>query len=158
MKKLLFVFILICFISCNNVSIKKQGEDLYFYTGSNQTGSYVLDTLTFDKIERHNHEDSLIASRKFEFKGNMYLIKMFTSDLHAPTDGGRLFYELNELGVIYSRSTTWYSYKRLKSNNDSINSLIGVAIENILLYPELSCYQRDLIFTETVKFVPPTVE
>ena len=116
---------------------------------------YRSDTIAFDKIDRHDPKDTLIASQDFEMNGKSHLIKMFTSDLHAPTDGGVLAYELDSLGIIYSRSTTWYSYRRLKSTNDSINATIDAAIENILLYPNLSCYQR----TDTTrKFVPPVIE
>jgi hypothetical protein len=158
MRQLLYIFILTIFFACDNTTKKNESEILFFYVGSNHNGSYKPDTLTSDKIERHDPRDTLIAYQDFEFNGIIHLIKVFTSDLHAPIDGGQLSYELDSLGIIYSRSTTWYSYRRLRSSNDSINSTIDAAIENILLYPKLSCYQYDLIFKETIKFVAPTTE
>ena len=83
---------------------------------------------------------------------------MYTSDNHASTDGGQLMYELDSFGIIYSRSTTWRSYVRLQSNNDSINSLIGAALETILLYSKLSCYRHSLPSMETIQFTPPKTE
>ncbi len=156
--RLFCIFLLTALIACEQVTEKKQTENLFFYVGSNRNRIYKSDTITFDKIERHDSKDTMIAYQDFELNGITHLIKMFTSDLHAPIDGGELTYELDSLGIIYSRSTAWYSYSRLKSSNDSINSTIDAAIENILLYPNLSCYQHDLIFKEPIKFVPPTTE
>jgi len=145
-------------IGCNNSIDKKSVDNKFFYTSFHKGRKYKTDTLSQNKIKRHGSEDLLIADQYFEFNGGMHLIQMFTNDLNAPIDGGVLFYELDSLGIIYSRSTTWYSYRRLKSSNDSINSIIEAAFENILLYSKLSCYQPELTFKETIKFTPPTIE
>ncbi len=158
MRLLFYIFILTVFLGCDITSQKEQDKVVFYYVGSNQNGSYKPDTLAFNKISHHVPQDSLIAEQEFEFNSNRHLIQMYTSDLHAPVDGGHLFYELDSFGIIYSRSTTWFAYQRLKSSNDSINSIIDAAIENILLYPKLSCYQYELIFQKEVKFVPPTIE
>jgi len=115
-----------------------------------------------DTIERnltyHATKDSLIGSRTFNFNGEIHKIKMFTTDFYAASDGGELFYELDSLGIIYSKSTTWYGYTRLYSNNDSLNSVINVALENIILFPDLHCYSCELIWREKVRFIPPETE
>lgn len=105
----------------------------------------------------HEKRDSLITNKEFELYGQMHLIRVFTSDYYAATDGGRLMFEIDSLGIFYSRSTTWPSYSRLRSNNDSINNLIDLAIENILIDESMRCYGC-FPPIETIKFVPPEVE
>lgn len=153
----LFYFLTFVFIvACNSRTSNTKTKDLFFYSNKN---NLTFDTLTRENIYRHESKDSLIYEQDFEFNGKSHSIKMFSSDFYAPTDGGQLTYELDSLGIIYSRSTTWYSYQRLKSNNDSLNLIIDAALENIILYPSLHCYHCELQpVLETIKFIPPVVD
>ena len=152
--KRFFCIVSLIFFSCNIPEIKKT-ENIFFYTGAKRSMNYKSDTLTLDKINSSMPEYALVI-QTFQLNGKSHTIKMFTNDLNAGHDGGELFYQLDSLGIIYSRSTTLYSYRRLRSNNDSINFLIDVALENILLYPKLCCYENNPYYKDTLKFEPPT--
>ena len=125
MKKAIYILILLVFSFCNlRESHKKQ--ICFFYEGLTKN-KIPVDSFAIDKIYHHNTNDTLIASRHFVLSGKQHQIKMYTSDFYAPTDGGVIFYELDSLGIIYTRSTTWYTYRRLKCNNDSINKINWVS-------------------------------
>jgi hypothetical protein len=44
---------------------------------------------------------------------------------------------LDQLGIIYSKSTSFDAYTVLKSTNDSINKMIERGLENIIFDPKL---------------------
>ena len=99
--------------------------------------------------------DAFVAESHFFVKEEGHLIRSYTSDNHEGQDGGDFYFTLDNLGVIYSRSTTWYSSIRLHSNNDSINDLLIQAFSHIILIPRLNgCnWQRDS--TRTINFPEP---
>lgn len=111
------------------------------YIGYNPDGTLRTDSLNFDRLKRANPSDTLLASTQFTLQGREHIINIRTNDLVAPTDGGSVYIELKDLGVIYYRSTSSYSYRRLKTNNDSINYIIDTAIDNVILNFTLGCYE-----------------
>lgn len=141
MRTSFYLLMTIIIFACKNKVENKQ--TIFFYTGLMHNGNDSSETFTSNKINRHTDKDTLVTSQDFELKGTKHLIKLFKDKGPVPIDGGALYYELDSLGIIYSRSTIWYSYSRLRSNNDSINLAIDVALETILLYPKLSCYLND---------------
>lgn len=152
-----FILGLIVFVSC----IKRQEETKesslkYFYI-RNVRG--LQDTL-FEKYPyKHEKNDSLISLQTYSYRGQTHVIKMYSnySDNISIVDNGEVKFELDSLGVIYSRSTTWPNYKRLFSNNDSLNSIIISALENIILHPSMRCYNCNIEYVDkTIKFIPPT--
>ena len=151
-----FTLIVLTVASCVRQPEKKQTILKFFYKN---THSDKLDTITATQISRHEQDDTLIAEQIFEFKTKSHIIRMYTSDNHAPVDGGQLMYELDSLGIIYVRSTTWFNYDRLESNNDSINSLIDASLETILLYNKLCRYgPPPPPVMQIKKFIPQEVE
>ena len=157
MKNLIALITIILFLSCYNKTKKENESTLRFFYVTNFRNH--LDT-AIDKYpsNRHNEKDSLLAYQRFEYEGEIHMIKMYTSDFYAPVDGGELMYELDSLGIIYSRSTTWYGYSRLRCNNDSLNSIIDVAIENIVLFPSMHCYSCNIYSDKKIKFTPPEID
>jgi hypothetical protein len=100
----------------------------------------------------------MLAQSMFELNGKIHWINLFTNYPHAPIDGGYLAFELDTLGIIYTKSTTWNSYSRLKSTNDSLNTLITVAFENIILNDKFHNIEltkieskKTVVFTEPVQ-------
>ena len=154
MRNNLIITLLLCASCLQQVQKNKEKTKKFYYLRNYRDG---LDTID-RKVVYHSPKDSLIGSRTFKIKGESHQIKMFTTDNYAAIDGGELFYELDSLGIIYSRSTTWYGYTRLYSNNDSLNRLINQALENIILYPDLHCYGCELVDKTTVSFDPPKIE
>lgn len=157
MMRLFFLLVFIGLFSCKKNS-KKNDNLLFYYTGSNQYEQFRSDTFNASKINHHSKRDILLVQQEFQFNNKSHFISVFTNDLYAPIDAGYLIYELDTIGAFYSRSTTWYSYRRLKSNNDSINLVIDAAIENILLYPKLSCPQYEIVSNQTIEFEQPKVK
>lgn len=132
---ILTVFIL---ASCNNKTVSKKTTLYYVIDSERQLPS---DTIQYNEKQAVDTADIILAKTGFMYKNKEHGITVYTSDNHAPIDGGRLYYTLDTLGIIYERSTTWWSCLRLYSNNDSINDLISQALGHILMKPDLHCYQ-----------------
>lgn len=135
MKVVVIILILLSFTSCDRKMNTQKNEDLLFYniTTTKDFDTYISDSVQMDLIKHHDTKDTMLAQSFFELNGKTHWINLFTNYPHSPIDGGYLAFELDTLGIIYIKSTTWNSYSRLKSTNDSINNLITVAFENIIL-------------------------
>jgi Trm5-related predicted tRNA methylase len=62
------------------------------------------------------------------------------------------------LGIIYTKSLTWKSYTRLHSTNDSINDLIEIALEHIILNQDLDGELKKLIPKQNVIIFAPIAD
>jgi hypothetical protein len=134
MKYFLFFSLLVLF-SCKANHSKQ--IDLFFYTSYiTKNNNFNRDTFEMDQLKFHKPTDSLGAKFSFELEGKKHEIRMFSSSFKGGC-GGSIFYELDQLGIIYSKKSFSNFYKRLRSTNDSINNLIDVALENIIAIPEL---------------------
>lgn len=138
-KAITFLLAANCLSSCDAPNDKAKKETVFFYTSPKISKAYI-EYIKAEQVERHNPKDTLIAFLNFTVGNRRHFIDVYTNDFYAPEDGGVLLYELDSLGVIYGRSTTWFNYRRLHSNNDSINEIIDVALEHIILRPQLHCY------------------
>ncbi|WP_143434992.1 hypothetical protein [Hymenobacter roseosalivarius] len=138
-KLLICVLSLYYLMGCTEDENKKK-PITFFYTGF-LLPKYNIESITVDKIMRHNAKDSLISSLHFNNFSSNHTITMYTNAFYAPQDGGTILYELDSLGVIYGKSTTWRQHRRLHSNNDSIDEIINTALEHIILHSQLDCYQ-----------------
>lgn len=121
--------------SCiNKRPIESKLGSLYFVTSCSQD-TELLKRPSFDTTNL-----TIIAKRTFlgdiENTFNGQVIKLTNEP--APIDGGAIYYLTPDLGIIYSKSTTWPCYKRLHSTNDSIENRINKYLEHILLWPDLS--------------------
>lgn len=135
MRVIPIVLILLSFTSCDhNKNVQKDEKILFFIVSTTKDfKTYNSDSVQINKIKHVDINDTLLEQSMFELNGEMHWINLFTNYPHAPMDGGYLAFELDTLGIIYIKSTTWNSYSRLKCTNDSINNLIDVALENIIL-------------------------
>jgi hypothetical protein len=127
--------ILLSFTSCDQKLRTQKDKDIFFYniTKTQDLETYNGDSVKINLIKHHAKNDTLLEQSIFELNGKTHRIYLYTNFPHADIDGGYLAFELDTLGIIYAKSTTWKSYSRLKSTNDSINDLITVAFENIIL-------------------------
>jgi hypothetical protein len=127
--------------SCNHQDKEnKKTSTEYWYLTNGEEEDKITTYPVNGKIPFHDSKDSLLSDYDFTYKSIKHSIKMYTNDAFAPIDGGILKYELDSIGIIYNRSTTWFNYGRLLSNNDSINSLVDRALEYIIMRPKLHCY------------------
>jgi hypothetical protein len=134
MYKLLIFIVLLVLFSCSQEKKEKPAEIRFHYMLNNHDSRRIsLDTVTIGNLKHHDSRDSLLEQFKFKTNNERHLISLFSNEHYAAMDGGHLIFELDTLGIIYLCSTTWFSNMRLKSNNDSINELIDIAIENCLL-------------------------
>ncbi len=158
MRLLIFILvsIFVATTGCtDNIKIKNK-TILYYLIISNRSNNQ--DTISYRDIEQPDSLDRLITKDFFTINKKDYTIKAFTSDSHAPMDGGRFYLTLESLGIIYSRSTTWFNCATLQSNNDSINKIINQALAYSLLKQQLHCYQcYEQPDTGKIKFIPPVV-
>ncbi len=132
-KLLIFIIPLILF-GCTQEKTEKPDELLFHYMVNNYRGQrFSSDTVTIEKIIRHDNRDKLLDQFAFRINDKKHRIRLFSNICHAPIDGGELLFELDTLGVIYSCSDYWTSSMRLKSNNDSLNDLIDIVLEHCLI-------------------------
>ena len=83
---------------------------------------------TVPKLQHHSERDSLVGQTTFAFHAADHVVQAWRDDHYAPTDGGSYWLELDTMGCIYSRSTVWPGFVVIRTNNDSINELITMAI------------------------------
>ena len=156
MKLIIFILTTILIYSCVDKKPYEKKIELYYLINSDRSNT--PDTIKYSDLNSIDTADKFIAQEYFFYNKKEHNIKAFTSDNHANTDGGVFYYTLDSIGIIYSRSTTWWTYISLKSNNDSINNLVTQALEQILLRPKLHCYQCGQLFEEEIKFIPPELK
>jgi hypothetical protein len=135
MREIRVLFILLSLTSCDRITEIPKVEEILFYTVSTTKDfkTYNSDSVKIDLIKHHDLKDTFLVQSMFELNGKVHWINLFSNHNSAPIDGGYLAFELDTLGIIYMKSTTWNSYSRLKSTNDSINDLITIALEKIIL-------------------------
>lgn len=151
MKTTTIILLTLLTIACTDKSTveKKTELELYYLPCWQQHRS--PDTISYKENSFIDPKDTLLAREVFQYKEQYHEIKMYTSDYHANIDGGGLFYTLDSLGVIYMRATSWPSFTRLSSNNDSINDLVSTALGFIASKSSLRCYHCDDRFTHIRK-------
>ena len=139
--KVKYIFLLLILIACKTKKTSKKEIKLFYIFQSQNIDK--LDTIPYNKKNIISKDDTLIHQEAFKYYGKYHVINMTTNQFKAGIDGGEIRYKLDDLGVIYKKSTTWYSYMRLVSDNDSLNNLIDRALENIFLHKEFTCLQLD---------------
>lgn len=139
--------------SCDSKENTQKEQDLLFYTITTNKDyyKYYSDTLKIEKIKKHDIHDTLLKQSMFKLYGETHWISLYTN-LQSPTDGQFLAFELDTLGIIYVKSTTWKSYSRLKCINDSIDNVITVALENIILNNEFHNIDFSKFYKRTIFF------
>lgn len=159
MYKFLLFIVPFVFFSCSQEKKEKSDEILFHYMMNNYKGERTsLDTVTIEKILRHNDDDKLMKEFTFITHQNAHTIRLFCTGNPAP-DSGELMFELDSLGIIYSCNNFSVSNIRLKSNNDSINELIDVGLEYCLSYStNMMDSKFSVIKEQTVQYLPPNTE
>lgn len=123
-------------MSCGNPDkIKIKNPDKFYLFVSRNCDTVYIDKPNFDTanltiVKTQDFND--FCSRN-KFSG--LVIKM--TNQPAPVDGETEYYFTPDLGIIYSKSTTWLNYTRLHSTNDSIENRINQYIDHILTRPDL---------------------
>ena len=122
MKYLLIIttIILLYFTSCNNSKQKVNDEDLFFYTSSLHKYGFNQDTVTLQKVQKHDTLDDQIAIDYFELDKKRHTIRMYSNYSHVSC-GSHISYVLDSIGIIYSKGTTWRGYQRLNCTNEYHN-------------------------------------
>lgn len=135
MKTTILIFIVLTMASCyRDNSTEHKFEGFYFVKNCSHDTEFLkhpsFDTTNLTVITIRN----FLGSTENSFKGQV--IKL--TNVPAPIDGGVIYYLTTDLGIIYSKSTTWPCYQRLHSTNDSIENRINQYLEHILLWTDLS--------------------
>ncbi len=128
----------ITFVSCNSSNKSAIKKELYCYRNTDKNGEFLSRKFKRGNIKKHHDLDILLEESNFIFNGNRHVIRIYTNSFHCPIDGGRLVYELDSLGIFYSKSTSFYDYAVLMSTNDSISKIIERGLENIIFYSEIT--------------------
>jgi len=125
------IILLTCVVACREAKSEKpvSKQPLFYWTWY---GKLFGDTMHIKELDRHTVRDSLLHCIYYESRGKGHAICMFTDEHYAAMDGGRLWYELDTFGMIFTQNTAWPGYSRLRCTNDSIDELIGIALEVIV--------------------------
>lgn len=127
---------------CKNELLKEKEPVRFYYLSYYKFGSLV-DTIPYEEGFGIGEQDELLVTEFFEYRKQFHTIKFYSSDNRAPVDGGDLKYTLDSMGVVYNRSTTWPNFRRLSTNNDSINDLISASLGYMMMKSSLRCYHCD---------------
>ena len=129
MKKLIPLFFLFLLFACTKHEPEKIKKDqLYFVS---YRGAHKRDTTFIDKPQRVDTFSTFVSRVTFcnvdEFCGQV--TKYYRN---GAIDNENIYYQTNDLGIIYSLNIDWKSYSRLHSTNDSIDRRISEYIDHIL--------------------------
>ncbi len=154
------ILILVLITSCDSKESAKKSDAIlfYFHTTTKNFDTYNSDTVDMGNIKQPDIKDTFLLQSMFELNGETHWINLFTNELHGGCDGGYLAYTLDTLGIIYIQSTTWNSYGRLKCTNDSIDDIITVALENIILNRKFHDIDLGKLHKEHRAFITPEVK
>lgn len=130
--------ILFTLASCNFFNEKKQEKTLYYYRNSTRNGEFKSKKFEKEQIERHDKLDILVGKASFIFEHKRHEVRVYTNSTHCAIDAARIAYELDNFGIIYSKSTNFKAYSVLKSNNHGINQILERAIDFIIFHPDLN--------------------
>ncbi len=132
LNTIIVFFIVFLFFGCSKT--EKSNIISKFYILNSEERSF-SDSVPFLNVPQFDSLDLFLAADNFDYKGVEHKVAAYTSSNQAPVDGGRNYFMLDSVGIIYLKSTTWPISMRLSSNNDSLNDLISQAYSNILLKP-----------------------
>jgi hypothetical protein len=130
--------LLLTLASCNFLNEKKQEKTQYYYRNTTRNGEFKTKRFEKEQIERHNNLDVLVGQADFIFEHKRHEVRVYTNSTHCAIDAERLAYELDNFGIIYSKSTYNEAYSVLKSNNHSINQILERALDFIIFHPDLN--------------------
>lgn len=141
MKSINIALLIILFnaISCKNT----KHEDVIFqykYFG-HFGGNYKCNVEIIEHPLWHSISDSIVLMTQFELNGTGHQIRTFNNYSSSHSDNERFLIELDNLGVIFKSNLTWNSYVKMISDNDSINEIIDMAINLILINNEQSIFK-----------------
>lgn len=153
LKGLIILCVSFILSDCRDSKPEKKKE-VYFYYLPYYQNRLLADTIKYENENRITSRDGLVATEHFEYRKQYHSINFYSSEHTAPIDGGELKYTLDSLGVIYSRAVWWPNFRKLSSDNDSINDLISTAMGYILMKSSLRCYYCDERYT----YLPKRVE
>lgn len=154
MKYLIISTILLVLLGCQNNHSTEKKVNLFCYESNDE--DVKRDTFTIENIWQPYSKDSIVFKYNFTFNNLTHTIKMFSSFKSDPCGPGRLSYQLDTLGLIYEQYSCFSRKYKLKSNNDSINRIINVAVKNIKTHPKLKSFNPfnveppPLIFSDSV--------
>ena len=106
MKKIL-IFSIVLISACNSKTEKI--DKINFYNISCSRNRDYCDTFPQNTKTIEELNDTIIGEASFVYNGKGYMILMFTTKYPVP-DGGYIHYWLSDFGIIYTKSTTWFSY------------------------------------------------
>lgn len=135
MKKLIPLFFLFALFACAPHEKTEPVKDRFYFVTTRDAHKH--DTTYIEKIEWVD------SNRRFIARVNFCYREPFCGEVtkydkpDAAIDGETVTYQTRDLGIIYELSTTWKSYKRLHSTNDSIERRISEYIDHILSRSEL---------------------
>ena len=124
--------------SCNFFNAKKQEKTQYYYRNTTRNGEFKSKKFEKEQIERHDKLDILVGKASFIFEHKRHEVRVYTNSTHCAIDAARIAYELDNFGIIYSKSTNFKAYSVLKSNNHGINQILERAIDFIIFHPDLN--------------------
>lgn len=143
--------LLIVFSSCN----QKNVTEFYYIRCYEEYGNLKIDTVN---VESENNQtkttdDSLFFEKDIVLDDVVHKLRKYSNGHKAPTDGDYTFYELDSLGIVFSTQISWGSYKRLYTNNDSINRIIDFSLLNIIQMNEYDIKKNmEKVSYKTVEF------
>lgn len=145
---LTLLFLFLC--SCTE---DKKPKDEFFYVTNMPNGLQLrIEKVSEpDKDTTGMHRIYVSVERFTERKVVKYLSE-------EGTDGNGLYYFVPEFGIIYSKSVTWKTYKRLHSTNATVDSTINSYINYILTDPNLLIAGEESVVFNGQKIVSEVVK
>ena len=138
-------------LTCTPHVSEEANDKLYFFRSCSDT--LFLNSFSFDTTDLVVIAEKVFENSNENFRG---VVKKLEK-LAPPVDGGVVYYLTSDLGIIFSKSTTWHCYSRLHSTNAEIENRINQYLEHILISPELVLAGDVPPGEGNIKFTPPEI-
>ena len=142
--------------SCNNSNDKQRSNNLtpkYMYVSATVTQD--RDTVAVEKFRKPDSDCFLLKKHAYLYKGIKHELEMFIHD-GSPIDDEYYFFLLDSTYSLYEEHVNSHSGGyRLMCSNDSINTLLMAAREQILISFPLKCFNCEEIEPRAVMVKSP---
>jgi|JI9StandDraft_2_1071091.scaffolds.fasta_scaffold173403_1 hypothetical protein len=148
--RFILLFIVFVFGHCTTLSddAKKAPDKTEFFMTTNRSGG-IIESHRLEYGIKHLKDSKLVYEKKFVVAkpNNVHSISLYVCDGPA-NDDESIYYVLDSIGIIFSRSLVWAGHSSLSSTNDSINRLIDAAKDEIITDSNLQFKKPEIIFVK----------